>query len=81
MLSYDLGPAAPSPLQASVGELYNQGVERQREGGSHFRIAWKGSVGDSNHTTAQTTLVLDILNSLYASLVKELGGFERWVAM
>jgi hypothetical protein len=40
----------PPPTQVSVGELYIQGIERQR-GGSHFprERQW----GDPNHTTAQ----------------------------
>jgi hypothetical protein len=46
------------PLQASVGELYIKGVERQRGGGGAiFAIfTWErecGPVRDPNHTTAQ----------------------------
>jgi hypothetical protein len=59
VLSYDLEPPTPSP-QPSVGELYIQGVERQR-GGSHF--AWEVRGGGPK---SYETLVIYRIYSLYA---------------
>jgi hypothetical protein len=41
----------PSPTQVSVGELYIQGIERQR--GEPFSTGKAGSGGDPKHTTVK----------------------------